>query len=145
MASGIPPVLGLGIRKLGLQMPQYWCTLGSQRQVLSPYLEPFESVRSLCCCGPCQHPPQLPFKRPQILSNRDHKALNNGTLGVWVRDIGGASVRPRPRFPRAPGRFELPVRHGYHSPSFQEPSSQRVYEGSWESTGILLKGFEGLV
>ena len=25
--------------------------------------------------------PQLPFKRPQIPSNRDHKALNRGTLG----------------------------------------------------------------
>ena len=25
--------------------------------------------------------PQLPFKKPQIESNRDHKALNRGTLG----------------------------------------------------------------
>ena len=25
--------------------------------------------------------PQLPFKEPQIPSNRDHKALNRGTLG----------------------------------------------------------------
>ena len=25
--------------------------------------------------------PQLPFKIPQIPSNRDHKALNSGTLG----------------------------------------------------------------
>ena len=25
--------------------------------------------------------PQLPFKTPQIPSNRDHKALNRGTLG----------------------------------------------------------------
>ena len=30
--------------------------------------------------------PQLPFKRPQILSNRDHKALTRGTLAgaCWV-------------------------------------------------------------
>ena len=26
-------------------------------------------------------PPQLPCKEPQIPSNRDHKALNRGTLG----------------------------------------------------------------
>ena len=29
--------------------------------------------------------PQLPFKRPQIPSNRDHKALKKGTLGA----VGG--------------------------------------------------------
>ena len=30
--------------------------------------------------------PQLPFKRPHIPTNRDHKALNRGTLG-WSRYI----------------------------------------------------------
>ena len=30
--------------------------------------------------------PQLAFKRPQIPSNRDHKALNRGTLGDVGRD-----------------------------------------------------------
>ena len=30
--------------------------------------------------------PQLPFKRPQLLSNRDHKALNRATLGGPGRD-----------------------------------------------------------
>ena len=28
--------------------------------------------------------PQLPSKRPQIPSNRDHKALNKGTLGGFI-------------------------------------------------------------
>ena len=41
--------------------------------------------------------PQLPFKRPQIPSNRDHKALNRGTLGgVGIPRIGvllGPEVR----------------------------------------------------
>ena len=30
--------------------------------------------------------PQLPFKEPQIPSNRDHKSLNKGTLGGLGRD-----------------------------------------------------------
>ena len=40
--------------------------------------------------------PQLPFKRPQIPSNRDHMALNGGTLGglgigVVESRIGGST------------------------------------------------------
>ena len=38
----------------------------------------------------CAGTPQLPFKRPQIPSNRDHKALNRGTLG----GAGGKNARP---------------------------------------------------
>ena len=34
-----------------------------------------------------QHP-QLPFKKPQIESNRDHKALNRGTLGGLGMEAG---------------------------------------------------------
>ena len=38
-----------------------------------------------------QHP-QLHFKRPQIPSNRDHKGLNRGTLGVL--GLGGEYAVP---------------------------------------------------
>ena len=34
-----------------------------------------------CTCIHIYQHPQLPFKTPQIPSNRDHKALNRGTLG----------------------------------------------------------------
>ena len=34
--------------------------------------------------GPHTSTPQLPFKEPQIPSNRDQKALNRGPLGVYV-------------------------------------------------------------
>ena len=40
----------------------------------SAFLTSFKTVESTST-------PQLPFKRPQIPSNRDHKALNRGTLG----------------------------------------------------------------
>ena len=33
------------------------------------------------CGNPIPAPPQLPFKTPQVPSNRDCKALNRGTLG----------------------------------------------------------------
>ena len=44
----------------------------------------------------CSSIPQLPFKRPQIPSNRDHMALNRGTFGglgplsshVWLTASG---------------------------------------------------------
>ena len=35
--------------------------------------------------------PQLPFKRPQISSNRDHKALNRGTLEIAGSAFGVGS------------------------------------------------------
>ena len=41
--------------------------------------------------------PQLLFKRPQVPSNRDHKALNRGTLG-------GAGMGHCSEYPRGPGQ-----------------------------------------
>ena len=48
--------------------------------------------------------PQLPFKTPQIPSNRDHKALNRGTLGGLGNLISSWPVRcnqlpPHPAMP----------------------------------------------
>ena len=52
-------------------------------------------------------PPQLPFKTPQIPSNRDHKALNRATLG----GLGTGPQKSKPSFyqpgPPAPFRGAL--------------------------------------
>ena len=42
-------------------------------------------------------PPHLPLETPQIPSNRDHKALNRGTLGDPGSCLHLAERRPRPR------------------------------------------------
>ena len=42
--------------------------------------------------------PQLPFKRPQISSNRDHKALNRGTFGGvlgMIIDLLGPALKAK--------------------------------------------------
>ena len=40
-----------------------------------------DGLFSVMFVGLCPAPPQLPFKRPQIPANRDHKALSRGTSG----------------------------------------------------------------
>ena len=40
--------------------------------------------------GHVKHPPHIPLKRPQVPSNRDHKALNRGTL----RGLGSCTDNP---------------------------------------------------
>ena len=57
--------------------------------------------------------PQLPFKTPQIPFNRDHKALNSGTLGgvgsslsMWGRLTLGAQIDGMQHF-TAPGAYTV--------------------------------------
>ena len=72
----------------------HWCARNSDRIPSKLCVAPTEVVLSLkstaeaAILGPPKYQkltftstPQLPFKRPQIPSNRYHKALNRGTLG----------------------------------------------------------------
>ena len=62
--------------------------------------------------------PQLPFKTPQIPSNRDHKALKRGTLGGLGKGRGT-------------------VYDGIHGPFFGVPWRSRCLEGQGTSQVAL--------
>ena len=57
-------------------------------------------------------PPQLPFKIPHMPTNRDHNAVNRGTLGVqaWTHpDLNSSGPPRRSTAQRRPGRAGRPA------------------------------------
>ena len=66
----------LGTWTLQDDIDRFWVNVGYGRAIW-----PSRALKS-----PDTSTPQLPFKRPQIPSNRDHKALNRGTLGGLGKD-----------------------------------------------------------
>ena len=64
--------------------------------------------------------PQLPFKRPQIPSIRDHKALHRGTLGgagIWDDKIGVPDPQRMPGLLGSEGRAGLVLTSAFSAAS----------------------------